>query len=71
MKLIDMVKNRVVRFKFYRKSELWYEIEDIGFMFPVPVSDCGDATFLDTDKATLFMRYVRKQLEELKNEGEA
>ena len=70
MRLIEMVKNKVVRFKFYRKGELWYETED-GFPFPVPVSDCGDATFLDTDKATLFMRYIRKQLEELKNEGEA
>ena len=71
MKLIEMVKGRVVRFKFYRKGELWYEIDGIGFMFPVPTSDCGDATFLDTDKATLFMRYVRKQLAELENEREA
>jgi len=68
MKLIEMVKGKVVRLKFYRKGELWYETED-GFPFPVPISDCGDATFLPEDKASLFMRYIRKQLEALKEEG--
>ena len=67
MKLIEMVKGKVVRFKFYRKGELWYETED-GFMFPVQINDCGDATFLAEDKATLFMRYIRKQLEAVENE---
>jgi len=69
MRLIDMVKNRVVRFKFYRNGELWYEISGINFMFPVPTDDIGYATFLAEDKASLFMRYIRKQLEAVKNEN--
>jgi hypothetical protein len=38
--------------------------EGIDYVFPVPLSDVGDATLLATDKAMLFMRYIRKALEE-------
>lgn len=51
-----------VNFCFYRKGELHY-ITSKGFNFIVPVSDCGDGEFHATDKAMLFMRYIRKQLE--------
>ena len=34
-----------------------------GFEFAVPVSDAGDGVFLASDRAMLFMRYIRKQLE--------
>lgn len=53
-----MVKGKVVTFTHYRKGELWYETE-YGFGFPVPISYCGDASFLVVDKATLFMRYSK------------
>lgn len=39
-------------------------------MFPVPIEDIGDATFLAEDKAILFMRYIRKYIEEIKKEQE-
>ncbi len=51
-----------VHFVFYRKGNLWYETDN-GFRFPVPVTDAGDGTFLMEDKAMLFMRYIRKQLD--------
>ena len=54
-----------VHFQFYRKGELWYKT-DCGFEFPVPIDDVGDGTFLATDRAMLFMRYVRKQLDAIK-----
>ena len=56
-----MVKDKAVRFKFYREGELFYETE-CGFVFPVPLADVGNATFLAEDKALLFMRYIRKHL---------
>lgn len=60
--LKDMVSNgKTVNFTHYHDGNLWYETED-HFAFPVPVSDIGNATFLATDKAMLFMRYIRKQL---------
>ena len=54
--------DKQVHFQFYRKGELHYATDD-GFNFVVPVSDAGDATFLASDRAMLFMRYIRKQLE--------
>lgn len=51
-----------VHFQFYRKGELWYKTDD-GFEFVVPVADTGDGVFLASDRAMLFMRYIRKQLE--------
>ena len=54
-----MVKDKVVRFRFYREGELYYETE-CGFVFPVPLADVGNSTFLAEDKALLFMRYIRR-----------
>lgn len=66
-KVIEMVKNKKVFFEFYRKGELWYRTE-CGFQFPVPISDTGDGTFLKEDKATLFMRYINKQIKNIEKE---
>lgn len=51
-----------VTFVMYRKGQLHYTTSD-GFDFVVPVEDCGDGVFLNEDKAMLFMRYIRKQLD--------
>lgn len=64
--LKDIVSNDAkVHFEFYRKGELWYRT-DCNFEFPVPTDDAGDGTFLKEDRAMLFMRYIRKQLESIK-----
>lgn len=60
--LKDEVKDKKVKFKFYRAQHLWYETES-GFEFPVPLEEAGEATFLAEDKAMLFMRYIRKQIQ--------
>jgi hypothetical protein len=57
---------KMVTFSHYRQKELWYKTE-CGFEFPVPIDDTGDGTFLATDKAMLFMRYIRKQLEAIES----
>lgn len=50
-------------------GEHLFTISDpVGFSFPVPITDCGDATFLVEDKALLFMRYIRKHLADLQSE---
>lgn len=68
MSIKDMVKdNKTVRFKFYRKGELFYETE-CGFLFPVPISDTGDGQFNDVDKAMYFMRYIRKHIKNIEDE---
>jgi hypothetical protein len=61
-KLIDMVRDRrKARFVFFRDGALHYETED-GFIFPVPVTDAGSATFGREERAILLMRYIRKHL---------
>jgi hypothetical protein len=66
MNIKEMVGGeKKVRFLYYRRGSLWYECEN-AFRFPVPITDCGEATFLAEDKAMLFMRYIRKELEEQK-----
>lgn len=61
--LKELVSNgQTVHFQMYRKGELHYKTS-AGFDFVVPVEDCGDGEFLNQDKAMLFMRYIRKQLE--------
>lgn len=56
-----------VTFVKYRDGNLYYRTE-AGLEFPVPVSDTGTATFLATDKALLFMRWIRAYLNLLKEE---
>jgi hypothetical protein len=63
MNIKDMVKDgQKVKFEFYSKGNLWY-ITETGFQFPVPIEDTGDATFMNEDKAMLFMRYIRKHVD--------
>jgi hypothetical protein len=59
----DLVKDKKVKFLFYRARELWYEVEGTNFRFSVDINDTGDAAFLPEDKAIIFMRYIRKSLE--------
>ena len=40
MNIKDMVKDKKVRFTFYRAGNLYYETDD-GFEFPVPIEDIG------------------------------
>ena len=62
MSLLKMVKNKKVHFRFYRSQILFYETDD-GFLFEVPIEDIGGAVFNRDDKAILFMRYIRKQID--------
>lgn len=61
MNIKDCIKGQVT-FQFYRKGELFYKCDN-GFVFRVPASDTGDAVFNSVDKAMLFMRWIRKELE--------
>ena len=68
MEIKEIVKDNVVRFAKYRKGYAYYAVrvpsEDANYTFPVPLSDIGDATLLATDKALVFMRYIRQALED-------
>lgn len=65
MTLKEHVSGKVT-FQFYRGGNLYYKNEQ-GLVFPVPIEDVGEATFMNEDKALLFMRYIRKHLDTLKS----
>lgn len=62
-----MVKDKHVTFVKYRKGELIY-VTECGFEFPVPVADTGDGIFLAQDRALMYMRYIRKHIENIEAE---
>ncbi len=68
MNIKDLVKNKYVIFEYYRDGQLWYSVEGEIFTFPVPISDIGSATFNRTDKAIMFMRYIRKYVEAMNDQ---
>ena len=67
MNIKEIVKDNTVRFVRYRQGFAYYGVNVPGqgeHLFPVPLADIGDATLEHEDKAILFMRYIRKALEE-------
>ena len=68
MDIKEIVKDNTVFSAKYRQGVVYYPVrvpsEGVDYLFPVPLSDIGDATLLATDKAMVFMRYIRKALEE-------
>jgi hypothetical protein len=61
---------RIVTFERYRAGVFYYKTE-CGFEFPVPATDIGDATLAATDKAMLFMRWIRKHREAVETNAAA
>lgn len=67
--LKELVKGEVT-FEFYRDHNLYYRTGNGVLVFPVPIDDIGNATFLFKDKGILFMRYIRKFLAVIEKEKE-
>jgi hypothetical protein len=67
MEIKELVRENEVRFVRYRQGFAYYAIraraESVDYVFPVPLSDIGDATLLANDRAIVFMRYIRQALE--------
>lgn len=67
MKVTDHIKGNS-HFQYYRKGYLFYKTEDTNFEFRVPIEDTGDASFLSTDRSMYFMRYIRKEIDNQKDD---
>jgi hypothetical protein len=70
MNIKDIVKDNRVFFEYYRDGDFWYSVympptvfEVEKYIFPVPIADIGTATMLAEDKAILFMRYIRRAMD--------
>ena len=68
---ITLLKSRVsgqVQFVYFRDGDLWYRCID-DWKFPVNAAETSNAqgaspTFHRDDKGIVFMRWIRKQMEE-------
>jgi len=63
----DIVKDQnIARFHSYRKGYLYYTViyDTVSYKFPIPLSDCGDATFDREISAITLMRYIRQAMED-------
>jgi hypothetical protein len=67
----DIIKDNTVHFVKFRQGYFYYSISvpndgepRYDYLFPVPQFDISDSTLLATDKAIIFMRYIRKAIEE-------
>lgn len=62
MNLIDVkscvTNGALVDFQYYRAGQFYYKTV-LGDIFPVPLEEVGDATLNSTDRAALFMRYMK------------
>jgi hypothetical protein len=65
MELKNLIKDNKVNFSHYRAGIMYYNIGYDGFVytFPVPLEDIGDATLEKEDRAIMYMRYIRKAIE--------
>lgn len=69
-KLIDIVKGTTAKLAYCRGGKLYYQVDvdNTRYTFPIDVTDrneVGDATFELEDKASIFMRYIRKAIAEM------
>lgn len=67
MNLTILVKNNFVYFEKYRQGNLYYSIinplDNKVYMFPVPIEDVGLASLMKEDRALIFMRWIRRAIE--------
>ena len=62
-------KGQMVHFQYFRDNEFWYKT-DAGLLFPISLKEAqtGRATFLASDKAIYFMRWIKRYVEACKRE---
>jgi hypothetical protein len=65
MKIIDIVKDKSVTLSYFNSKTAYYNAtyNKDEYEFPVDLEDVGSATLLPVDKAMLFMRYIRKAID--------
>lgn len=62
-RLIDLLKG-TAKMQRIRDGAAEYEIEDLGFRFPVPISEVQGATLEVSERASVLMRWVKRAFAE-------
>lgn len=64
MKFTDLIKGRTAHFISFQCGRLVYEL-DTGFTFYVPVSELHGASVSATEKASVFMKWIKRTYDEI------
>tara|TARA_R110002050_G_scaffold34397_8_gene86861 strand:+ start:27375 stop:27635 length:261 start_codon:yes stop_codon:yes gene_type:complete len=69
-KMIEIVKGNKAKLAYCKNGRLYYTVlvDKTLYTFPIDVTDnneVGNATFELEDKASIFMRYIRKAIKAL------
>lgn len=64
MKLTDLIKGRTAVFVEYHGGNLFYDIDGI-FRFPVPVDELSGSSIKATEKASVFMKWIKRTHKEI------
>ena len=67
-KLIEIVKGTKAKLAYSKGGKQYYkvDVDNTRYTFPIDITDSnevGDAVFELEDKASIFMRYIRKSIE--------
>jgi len=64
MKLTDLIKGKTATFVEFHGGNLFYEIDGM-FRFPVPVDELQGASISSTEKASVFMKWIKRTHKEI------
>ena len=64
MKLTELIKGKVAVFEEFHSGNLFYTIDD-SFRFPVPVNELDGATVSRIEKASVFMKWIKRTHKEI------
>jgi hypothetical protein len=69
-KLVEIVRGNVAKLAYSKSGRLFYQVDvdNTRYTFSIDITDrdeVGDATFELEDKASMFMRYIRKGIKAL------
>lgn len=66
MKLTELIKGKTAKFVEFHSGNLFYEI-DGKFRFPVPVNELHGASIGAEEKASTFMKWIKKTYNDINN----
>jgi len=62
-KFVDLIKGKTAVFVGFHGGNLFYDID--GFRFPIPVNELQGASIGSTEKAAVFMKWVKRAYDEI------
>lgn len=63
--ITQLVKGKTAVFVEYHSENMFYEIEGENFRFPVPVKELQGTSVKAKERASVFMRWIKRALKQI------